>query len=87
MTMRKLMLVSALVALGIEALCILMMMSGGVFFGPLANVGIALLRPSLYLSNLILGDGGFMFAVVPIFFQFFIPTLWLLARKYGRRAA
>jgi hypothetical protein len=87
MTMRKMIFISVLVALSIEALCVLMLMSGGVFFGPVAYVGFALLWPSLYLCNLILGDGGFMFAPVPVFFQFFIPTLWILAKKYGQEAA
>jgi hypothetical protein len=78
---------SALLALAIEALCVLMMMSGGVFFGPVAYVGIALLWPSLYICNLICGDGGIFISPILVFFQFFIPILWLVAKTHGRNAA
>jgi len=87
MTMSKMILISAMLALAIEALCVLMMMSGGVFFGPVAYVGIALLWPSLYICSLVFGDGGILISPIPVFFQFFIPILWLLARKHGRAAA
>lgn len=87
MTMRKMIFISVFIALGIEALCILMLMSGGVFFGPLAYIGIALLWPSLFLSQLLFGDGGVYFSTFPAFIQLFIPTLWLVARKHGRNAA
>lgn len=84
MTMRRMIAISLLLALSIEVLCILMLMSGGVFFGPLAYVGIALLYPSLFACRLMFGDGGFFFAPFLAFLQFFIPILWLVARKYGR---
>ncbi len=87
MTMKKIILISALMAMFVDALCFLMLMSGGVFFGPLAYIGIWLLVAPLRLCRLLLGDGGVVIAPILAFFQFFIPILWLVARKYGKHAA
>jgi len=83
---------SALIALGIEVLCISLLVSGGVLFG----LAYALLFPSLYIFGMIFGGGGHFNSPVVVFgiqfliqfFQFFIPVfLVLYACKYGRRAA
>ncbi len=81
--------VSVLFAFVIEALCVLMLMSGGVFFGPLAYIGIYLLWPSLYVSNLMFGDGGVLFGFFLAFMQFFILSFWLIVRlsKHDRGAS
>ncbi len=86
MTMGKMIFISVLLASGIEGLCFFMLMSGGVFFGRLAYVGITLLRPSLFISYFLFGEGGVFFAPFLAFIQFFIPILWLVARKLGRSA-
>ena len=86
MTMGKVILISVLLTSSIEGLCFLMLMSGGVFFGPLAYVGITLLRPSLFISYFLFGEGGVFFVPFLAFVQFFIPILWLVARKLGHTA-
>jgi len=85
--MKKIIVISGLMAMFVEAACFLMLMSGGVFFGPLAYVGIWLLLAPLHLCRLLFGDSGVMIAPILAFFQFFIPIMWLVARKYGKRAA
>ena len=81
---------SVLFAFVIEALCILMMMSGGVLFGAFAYVGIALLWPAGLVSNLLCGASEIGFLCCDYFLafvQFFVLSFWLVSKLCRRRVA
>jgi hypothetical protein len=85
MTMFQKICVSVLFAFFMVAMCMLLLMSGGVFFGPLAYVGIALLWPSEFVSRFIFGaDGNFVFGLSLAFMQFFILSFWLITKISAR---
>jgi hypothetical protein len=87
---------TALIAGGLAFLttnfCILCIMSGGVFLGPVAYIGDYLMYPALHIwglfaskiESMLLGDVLFYLAG---FLQFFIPIWIIIWLRYGRRAA
>jgi hypothetical protein len=90
MTMFQKICVSVLFAIVIEALCILMMMSGGVLFGAFAYVGIALLWPASFVSNLLFSSSEIGFLCCDYFLafvQFFVLSFWLVSTLCRRRVA
>lgn len=81
--------VSVLFAFAMEASCIVMMMSGGVFFGPLAYFGVGQLWPSGLVSNFLVGDGGegFGLSLFLAFLQFYVLSWLFVTKLTGRNVA
>jgi hypothetical protein len=87
---------TALIAGGLAFLttnfCILCIMSGGVFLGPVAYIGDYLMYPALHfwilfapkIESALLND---VFLYLVGFFQFFILFCIMIWLRYGRRAA
>ncbi len=77
----KLVGVSALIAIGLELVCISLLVSGGIF----SSLAYAVLFPSLYVGTTFFGNAGAVVAHILVFFEFFIPVFWLFNRKYGHK--
>jgi hypothetical protein len=91
MSITKSAIIAGLAALLIEAFCFILVVSSGVFFGPLALVGGWLMYPSTYVWSLFdtkIGTIELSLAILFIlgFLQFFLP-FWFIVHKYGRDAA
>jgi hypothetical protein len=91
MSKAKTAIIATVIALVIEGVCTLSLtfVGGDGPGNPFAWVGIILLFPATMLATLVgglSGYGGILIAVFG-FLEFFIPSWFIIRRKYGRNAA